>query len=891
MNLARWLLARLVSDEWRESILGDLDEEQQRRRSRGQRAGSLWLSVAIVITTIKLAYASRRRMDQHSGALMRRMHTSIEQWTVDGRQAVRSLASTPGFTLVALIVLTLGIGASTAIFSLVDAVVLRDLPFDQPDRLLVVGEVDPTGPKLVAESAAYPNYAAWRDEQRSFQQLAASASARGFTIRGDGEPEVLTATRATANLFDVLRIRPQLGRLFTAANEVEGAHRVALISDALWRRRFGSDPLVVGRSLDVDAGRYEIIGVMPAGFGYPGVTRGTDVWVPYYVFELNDKVRTRGRNYYLRVVGRLKDDVTLDQARADIAVITNRLAKEFPRWFEDRAALVQPLHDTIVGRVRAWMLMLLGAVGLVLLIACVNVANLLVARGATRSREMTVRAALGASRWQMARTLLVESLMLSLVGTACALLLATWGVALLQDTLPTGLPRVATVAINLRVLSLAALCAIITGVIFGIVPALQASRPNLVNALRDGGRSSTMGRERLRTHSALVIGQVALALVMLIGAGLFLSSFVKLMRVNLGFDPQHVLTAGVNPWPGVVVTDESLERVRQRTQPAVAEVIQRVRQMPGITAVAAVSGGAPLSGAFRTNTVTVAGRPPLTSADDEAEIREVTPEYAAALRVPIRRGRFISDDDRAGAAPVIVLSDEAVARYFGGADPIGTTVTIDEQPRLVVGVVGDVRTKGPDSRQQPQVYVPFAQAQPLGATLVLRTTGDAMAAAPAVKAAVLASLPGVPVAGLTSLETSLNTALAQRRFNTMIIGLFGVLAIAIATAGIYGVMAMLVTQRTQEIGVRMALGALPSRVVRMVLGRATSYLVIGVALGWLAAWPLAQTVGAFLFGVTPHDPVVFIGVSGILIAAGLLAATMPARRAARVDPLIALRSE
>jgi len=888
MTAGRWLVARLVPAEWRESVLGDLEEEQRRRHAQGRRAGSIWFLIAALPIVLALGRSRWRRTERP------RLSAPFSGVLLDIRISMRALRSSPGFTLVAVVVLTLGLGITTAIFSVVDAVLLRRLPFEDADTLVAVGEISTTRPvsaPAYVGSVAAPNYQDWLRQQTVFESMGAAVIARGFVVRDGAEPEDLNAIRATASLFDVLRIRPALGGLFTAAEEVSGRDAVVLIGHHLWERRFAADPGIVGKTLTVDSGTFRIIGVLPPGFTYPAqLTRPIDVVAPYVVPE-RERVRNRnvtGRNYTLRAVARLKPGVSVEQARAEIARITAGLAREFPDWFEDQASAVYAWHDTVVGRSRGWMQLLLGAIGCILLIACANIANLMLARGTGRSRELFVRAALGASRWRLARSIVVESLLLTGLGLVAAVLAASWGVGVLRASMPGNIPRLATVNLDLRVLLVAAAAAIVTGLICGLAPALQLSRPDVARELRDGARAGH-SRRRERLRSALVVVEVALATLLLVGAGLFTDSFRRLVSMELGLDPRHVVTASINPRLAAV-SDAAFDAARRETTIVVDRLLEEWRARPEVEAVAAVSGGSPLSGNWRTNSITVPAKPEFTAEIDQVQIRQVTPGYLDVVRVPLRRGRYIRADDTAGAPLVVVVNEEVVRRFFDGRDPVGTFVRIDDADRTIVGVVGNVRLRGPEVAVSPEAYLPMAQFPSIGGTLLVRAKEDVSGVEAMLRASVLRALPGVPVVS-TTLEQSLRTMTASRRFNMLLVGLVGVVAVLIAVIGIYGVMAYAVLQRTREIGVRMALGAKPLGVVALVLGRASWLMAIGLACGLAGAWALAGSVEAFLFGVTARDPSVFGAVSVALFAAGLVAAAVPARRAARVDPIRALRAE
>jgi predicted permease len=819
----------------------------------------------------------------------------------DLRFALRSLRATPGFTAVALLVLALGIGATTAIYSVVDAVVLRGMPFERADRLMIVEETNPTGKGLAGGYVAAPNFYDWRAQQTFFEDLAAFQG-KGFSVYAPGaEPETLRAMMVSASLMPLLRVSPQRGRVFTAEHEIGGRNRVALISDGLWRRRFGADPNVVGRTFTVgtpaeaasgrgDFGAWEIIGVMPPGFDFPvGRLKPTDVWVPF-VPSASEYPRGdgRSRNYNAQVIGRLKDGVSKDQAYAEMSQITAALKAQHPLWFRDRWVGLTPLQESVVGRARGWMFLLLGSVAFVLLIACVNVANLMLARGASRARDLGVRAALGASRWQLARALLLESLLLSTAGTVLGLCVAAWGVAVLRTSLPASLPRLSDVGMDLRVLTMAAALAGLTGVVFGLLPALRYSRPQLTGALREGGRSGEAGAARERARSVLLVAEVALAVMLLIGAGLFVSSFVRILRVDLGLDVDRVLTIRVSP--KVDFARDRIDGDMARAAALLDDAFERVRTLPGIDVAAILSNGSvPLGTGWSRTSFEVPGRPAFDDPDDQPDVKSVSADYFKALRVPVLFGREFTDADRVdGAAPVVIINDVAMQRFFGGKNPVGQLVKVNGD-RTIVGVVRAVRLGGPEADLRPEVITPASRTRAFGGTLILRTAGDPNVLAPAVRDAVRAVLPDVVVPEAETMTAMFDRLVAQRKFNMVVLSLFGALAIVIAAAGIYGVMAYLVTQRTREIGIRMALGAQPGDVRRMVLARAAGLMGAGIVIGVAGGLVLTRFVGAFLFRVEPHDPAVFVAATALLLATGLIAAFIPARRASKVDPMLVLR--
>lgn len=814
----------------------------------------------------------------------------------DLKGAFRSLRSSKDVTLAALVVLTLGIGATTAIFSVVDAVVLRGLPFDEHDRLVAVGERrapgsrgsntrDPEALGFVAPQ----NYMDWAAQQRVFEWIAAIGSG-WLTLRESGaEPESLVPQRVTAQFFDVLRVRPAVGRVFTAENEASGRDRVAVLSDALWRRRFGGDPGIVGRSIPLDdvegaEGRYEVLGVMPPGFAYPvAVSRATDIWIPYVV-PADQRIRNpTSRSTYLQVIARLKPGVSLAAAQSQMDQIGAALETANPQWNKDTRIGVRPLIDHVVGSsTKAWMLMLLGAVGIVLLIACANVANLLLSRATAREREIAVRAALGASRWRLVRQLMIESLLLSIVGTVCAIVVGWWAVETLRNAMPQSLPRVTAIALSMRVLLAAAALSLATGVLFGAAPALQSSRPELAAAFKDGGNSTaTVRRQRLR--AGLVIGEVAFAAVLLVGAALFIGSFVSVMRIDPGFRPENVLTAQISPrfqFRSVVrATNHAAE---------FAEIVERIRRIPGV--VTASMGAVPLSGGnIISSSLTIPGKLDLSAGEMIAETK-VTAEFHNALKIPLLRGRFFAPTDRKGGSPVAILNDTAAKKYFPGEDPLGRSIDFDGDLRTIVGIVGDTHQSSLEVPPRAEAYMPMEQTFVAGSNLVIRTTGDPYDVLPQVKAAVFAVMPDVPLRNIRTMEELMAAQLAQRRVSMLLLALFGLLGLAISAVGIYGVVAYLVSQRAREIGIRMALGATRADVMRMVLVNACALVMSGLMLGGVSAWYLSAAARAFLFSIEATDPRAFAGAFLLLALAALAATAIPARRAASVDPMIALRT-
>lgn len=909
----RWL-TRLYPRAFREQYADDLlaffrEDRQHPRYGTGPlRACRFWLATARDAARTALAQRTGRGgAFEATGRLRRAGGERRAGWTSrlagDVRHAWRGLRATPGPTLSALAVLTLGIGAGTAIFSVVDAVALRGLPFPEADRLVAVQETwlpDDGSPM----AAAWPNYADWQARQQVFDRMGASARAGRFTTTGDGPIQNLTALRVTSSLFDVLPVTPALGRRFLESDEQPGAPDVVIITDDLWRRRFGSDPDVIGRVMTFENGAREVVGVLPAGFVYPlgsVVVSAIDLWVPY-VPTPRDVARDGGRTYSLTVVARLRGGVTVEQADQQMRRVRDGLADEHPHWFADVGIAVRAMQDSIVSeRVRAWMLLLLAAVGGVLLVACLNVANLLLARALARGREVALRSALGASRGDLVRGLLVESLLLSLAGAAAGVLVAFWAVDLLRATLPEQLPRLSSIAVDVRVLGVTGAVAVLTGLVFGTLPAASFARGDVAGQLRLAGRTSTGERRGHRLRTGLVLAEVSVAVVLLAGAALFAASFARVAGIDLGLDTEGVVAFGVSPRiehvpaPSLAIgerpDDAGLARLAS-SQAAIAHALDRVRAVPGVLAATAIGGGLPLSGSSMTMPLRVPGREAPFTGDDEPFTHGATPDYLAVMGATLERGRWFTAEDVRGAPAVAVLSDVAAHRFFDG-DPIGRTFTFDgdDMPITVVGVIRGIRHGGPEAAVRPQVFVPYAQSDQPAADIVVRSAAGQAALVPQVQEAIRAAVPTALLYEPQTLARHFSRLTAQRRFNMVVLGLFGALALLIAAVGIYGLMAFLVAQRTREFGVRLALGAAPRGVLRLVLGRALWLVGLGLAIGLVLAVALERLVRAFLYEARPYDPAVYATVVVLLGLVGVAAALGPARRAARVDPIVALRAE
>jgi len=804
----------------------------------------------------------------------------------DARHAVRALAATPSFTVVVLAVLMLSVAASASVFSIVDAVVLRPLPYAQSDRLVGVSEparenLSPTRGDLLVSPQEFFD---WRERQDVFAGLAASAWTE-ITVKARGEdfPERLPARWVTANYFDVLGRMPLLGRPFTAENEVQGGNHVALISHHLWQRRFGGARDVIGKQLPGQLAAFDIIGVMPPDFRDPDDTaEAVQVWIPL-VPEPGARIRGNSFGYYLRAVARLRDGVSVDQAQSRMNSVMTGLALEYPRWVAGRVARVESLHASVTRGVRRWMLTLLGAVGCVLLIATVNLANLMLARGWGRRQELAVRAALGASKAALARALMVESVILSTTGAALGAALAWVSVGYLRSSLPSDLPRAGDVAIDARVLAMTMGVSVVMGLVLGLIPVRQFVRPATSTVLVGQQRSASADRAAVRLRGWLVVAEVALAAVLLVGAALFAASFLRVTSIDLGLDYRNVLTLRLRPL--VRPTDVN------PGQAPLLRALERVRAIPGVEMAALGGNGLPLRGDLLTEDFSIPGG---GSAGDMA-LNQVSADYFRTLRIPVRGGRVFSDADVDTGKKVVILNELAARRLFGG-HALGQTIHwVNRGDRTVVGIVGDIRYDGPEAPARPQAFIPIAQTKTSAATLIVRTAPGATSVLAEIGRVISEAYPAGAVAPLNievqPLEYYFGELVAQRRVNMRLLGLFGLLGALVAGVGVYGVLAYLVAQRTREIGIRVALGGRRAVIVRSVLALTAKYVMAGLAAGTLAAWMLSTLVRGLLFSIQPHDPAVYLLVGSAICGLAALAALVPARRAASVDPIVALRSE
>jgi predicted permease len=788
----------------------------------------------------------------------------------DLRYAARALRRSPGFSAIAILTLALGVGANTAIFCLINAVLLRPLPFPQPDRLALVWE-DTAIFGLKDSPVSLANYVDWRARNRSFQSMG-TLEENAYRLTGAGEPMIIRGAVVSASLFPTLGVQPVLGRAFREDEDRPGAAKTAVISNGLWRRAFGADPAIVGKTVMLDHAAYSIAGVMPASYRFPSTE--TEAWVPLGARYPASEFANRGRHNFM-VVGRLAPGVTLRQANADLGAIAKQLEQEFPRTNRNLGAFVAPMRDHFVGDARTILAALAGAVGFVLLIACVNVANLLLARAAGRTREIAIRAAVGAGRRQLVRQLLTENLLLASAGGVCGLALAWWGSVFLKTLVPKAAAGLTSLTLDGRVLGFTLAVTLLTGLAFGLVPALQTLRVDLQNALKQGGRSGSGGSRAV--ERALVIAEVALAFVLTVGAGLMIQTFVRLRNVDPGFQTRHLLTARV-------AMPETLYRNATRRDAFYSDAVRRLEALPGVTS-AGFTNGVPIAfkGWFN-------GFKLEDGREGTSNYRVVTPDYAAAIGLPLRKGRQIDARDGMDAAPVVLVNESFERKFWPGANAVGKRIWFGAWV-TVVGVVGDIHQAGLDAPPKPEVYLSAAQNPTAATWLAVRTSGDPAMLAAAVRHELRAMDPELVVRDISTMENVLDREVGDRRTQMLLLGAFAGVAVLLASIGIYGVLAYLVAQRTREIGIRMALGAKPADVLRSVAGQGIGLAFSGVAIGVLGALAATRILAKLLFGIGATDAATFVSVAALLLLVASAASYLPARRAMRVDPILALREQ
>lgn len=794
----------------------------------------------------------------------------------DLRYAARLLARTPGFTFVALLTLALGIGANTAIFTVVNALLLRPLPYGDPERLVMVWQ-DYTARGGPADEWASPgNFADWRKAENIFERVAAIGGWRP-TLTGDTEPEAIPGEQVSHEYFDVLGIQPTHGRTFREADDVPNAPRVAMIGDGLWKRRFGGSPSIVGRVVSLSGEPHEIIGVLPSTTR-PIVNDAAEIWRP---LRLNTTTPSRGA-IVLRVVGKLAPGLSFEQGQAAATTLAAQMEVQYPDSNAKVGFNLDPLHDRVVGEIRPGLLALLGAVAFVLLIACVNIANLLLARGSSRYRELAVRTALGASRSRVVRQLLTESVLLALVGGTAGVLAGIWAVDALVAIAPGNAPRVNEIALDGRVFGFAAALTFITGMLFGIAPALQSSRAGVTESLKDGARGSSASAGR-GLRRALIATEVALALMLLTGGGLLLRTFVELQNAALGFDPQNVLVGSIG-LPRTTYDTMDKQRVFY------TQALEQASALPGVQH-AALTSVLPFGGDSDTN-FAIEGRPVSTKPGEVPVTwyRIVSAGYFDALGIGIVRGQAVPAGE---PTPSVVVNETFVRRYFPAEDPLGRRVrTGNEGPWFtIVGIAEDIRGRGARADTRAEMYIPYWQYMEPGMSIVLKGHSSARQLEAPLKQVVRSLDPNVPVAGIAVLSDMVSDSIDQPRFFAVLAVGFAIIALVLAAIGIYGVMAYIVAQRTTEIGVRMALGATPGEIFRIIVGDGLRVTLLGVVLGIAGSMLMARWLTSLLFGVAPWDPQTLAATAAVLLAVAAAACFVPARRATRVDPMIALRAE
>ena len=797
--------------------------------------------------------------------------------------SIRVLTKSPGFASIVIITLGLALGANTAIFSLVNTVLLRALPFRDPERLVSISKR--AGEGGMPGLAGY-QYLAWKEKSTAFEDVAAYSD-NNFNLIGQGEPERIACAQVTASLFTMLGVQPLRGRTFLPEEDVRGNNQVAIVSEAFWQRRYGRDEALVGSILQLDQKNYTVVGIMPAGFRFPGEF---EIWLPLAL----DPVRETQGDWFslVQVAGRLKPGASAQQAQTELSLLSTQASAHFKETPPPATIEILPLHQQLVTGVRLTLLVLWGAVGLVMLLACANVANLTLSRTVSRQREMAVRAAVGARRWQLIRQLLAESLVLGLAGGALGLLLAVWGTRAIASIVPEGFASsvhdLNAIGLDWRVFGFTLALSLLTGVVFGIVPALTGSRPDLLRVLRDSGARNLMNFGLRSMRGWLVVTELALALILLLGAGLLVRSFTQLTAINLGFDRENVLTARVN-------LPRSVYRAEPQTTSFYQQLFERLKSLPGVTSSGAITH-TPLSGFGIIAFTEIEGNPP-PDRDKDAPIGigGVSHDYFRTLKIPLLSGRVYDDSDKADGAKVAIVNQAFARRYFPNGDALGKRVGFGcekELCRTIVGVVGDVKQESITAGVTPEMYLPFTQMPTNGMTLFLRTNGGNPAELTrALRSEVLAIDKNQPIFNVKTLDQRVIETIAASRSLMFLFSGFALLAMVLAVVGVYGIISYSVSQRTREIGIRMALGARAADVLRMVLRNGMTLVLAGIVIGVGGALALTRFLATLLFGVTPTDTLTFVVVSVVLISVALIACLLPARRATKVDPLDALRYE
>ena len=864
-GLARWVLRRSLPIETRDGLIGDLDEEYRRHVRPGSGAvRSRWWYWRQALASLPWLVGRDVARDVRFG--------------------IRSLAQQPGFTVAAVVTLALGIGANTAIFSIVNAVLLRPLPYAEAERLVHIFEFDAV--ESARRDASWPEYVDWRALNQSFDEIAAYDGG-SRTLTGVDGAERVPVAQVTGNFFRTLGVNPHLGRTFEDGEDGSDPARLVVLTYETWQSRFGADGSIVGEVVALNGFPYTIVGVLPVDFEFS--LRGTaELYLPLFVSQAQEERRYQ---HWLDLIGRVREGVTLEQAEADLSRLASATAAEVGDWHAGVSEIVVPLRDEMVAGIRPALLVLLAAVGVVLLVTCANVAGLLLARSATRGRELGIRAALGAGRRRLLQQLLTESLLLAVLGGASGLILGSWGLAAMIAAIPEGqrlaLPHVRDLSLDATMIGVALGLTVLAGILVGLVPAWRAAGGNVQGVLREGGRSATGRRQGARP--VLVGAEVMMAVVLVAGAGVLGKSLVRLLQVTPGFDPNGVLTMRVNPQGGFQTVEQLFAFHR--------DFLERVASLPGVEGAATINQ-LPLTGSGNSGSFTVEGEPLVSGeTNPEVNIRTVSTDYFRVLGVPLLTGRAIGARDLMNTPPVVLVNQTLAERYFPDRGPLGRKIVFsffDGQPAWeIVGVVGDERLEGPDQPITPVVYFPYQQTPDMSFSVVARTQVPPLSLIRTVRAEAAAIDPDLPVYNIATMNmiAANSTAVFLRRYVLLLVGGFAALALLLAAVGLYGVMSQSVVERTREIGVRVALGADRAEVIRMILRQGMAPALAGLIAGIAMSLIALRYVGSLLYEVQPHDPFVLTGVAFILGAVALASCWLPARRATHVDPMVSLRAE
>ena len=802
----------------------------------------------------------------------------------DIRYALRMLAKKPGFTLAAVLAIAIGIGANTAIFSVVNAVLLRSLPYKEPDRLTVVLS-HKRDTLRGSGSAAFLDVVDWQKQSQSFEGMAVFRS-MGYTLTGAGEPDRITGARVSADFFSLLGVGAVEGRTFRPEEDQRGAERVVVLGHGLWQRRFGGDSSVIGKSLTLNAEPHTVIGVLPADFRFSIDIADAEMWTP--IAHDGEVLDERGA-HYLKVIGRLKPGVSLNEAQLEMNEIAGRLEQQYPAENTGRVVNLAPMYEHLVGSIRRWLVILLGAVGLVLLIACSNVANLMLARSAARAKEIAIRTALGASRRRVVLQLLTESLILALLGGGAGLLLALWGIELLIKLGPRDIPRLNDISVDGTVLWFTAVASILTGLIFGLMPALKASKPDLNGSLKEGSRGTSESFSRYSMRNMLVVVQMALTLIPLAGAGLLVKSFMRLQQVKPGFAAENVLTMRVSLPALFDEGDKAAVFFKQLTE--------RVENIPGVESAGAITI-LPLGGSNNRTSFNIKSRPYPENQEPLAEFRAITPNYFSAMGIPIKRGRTFTEHDVKGKPGAVIINETMARRYWPDEDPLGKIISIgvsvsENEPTEweIVAIVGDTKHFSLDSEAVPEMYIPHTQQPWTSMALAVRSPIDPAQLSSLVRAQVLSIDRNQPISDVRPMGEIVARSISQQRFYMLLLSLFAAMALVLSAVGVYGVMSYSVTERTREIGIRMALGAQTRDVLKYVVGQGMALTLAGVVIGLVGAFLLTRLMANMLYQVETFDPQTFAAISLLLSLVAFVACYIPARRATKVDPMVALHYE